>query len=85
MLRWVQECAKSSIQAVRNRPALSAVVYLPVSFRVKSDLQQPVLGVVPFAASRTYQVAAPCGSLMIVVFGDRKGFSAAAGDEEHAQ
>jgi hypothetical protein len=35
-------------------------------------MQQPVLGIVPFAAVGTLQIAAPRRALMVIVLGDRK-------------
>jgi len=52
---------------------------------MKAHLEEAVLGVVAFAAPGTGQVAAPGGSLTIVILGDGEGCSAAAGDQEHAE
>jgi len=52
---------------------------------MKAHLEEAVLGVVGFAAPGTGQVAAPGGSLPIVILGHGEGCSAAAGDQEHAE
>ena len=63
----------------------STLVDLPVTLRVESHLKQAVSGIVALPASGAEEIAAPVCALMIVVFGDRKGRSAAARDQEHAQ
>src|SRR3974390_2607058 len=62
-----------------------AVIDLPVSLGMESHLHQPVLGIVPFSASWTDQIAAPCSSLAIIIFRNRKGRAATAGDQKHAE
>jgi hypothetical protein len=52
---------------------------------VKSHLQQAVFGVVSFSAFWARDVAAPGGTALVVVFGDRERLAAAAGEEEHAE
>jgi hypothetical protein len=56
---------------------------LPISFALVADLQQTVLGIVPLFAIGALQVAAPCCSLVVVVFGNCEGSPATAGDNEH--
>jgi hypothetical protein len=63
----------------------STLVDLPVSLGMESHLKEPVLGVVTFAASWADQIAAPSGTVAVIIFGDGEGRAAAAGDEEHAQ
>ncbi len=63
----------------------SAFVDFPVAFGLKSDLEKTVLGIVAFAATGADQVATPRGTLTVVVFGDGKGGTTAARDEEHAE
>ena len=60
--------------------AALTLVDLPIAFRVESHLEEAVLGVVAFAAPGAGQVAAPGGSLTIVILGDGEGCATAAGD-----
>jgi hypothetical protein len=62
-----------------------AFIHRPVSFALIAQLQQTVLGVMSFAALGTFQIAAPGGSLMIIVLGNGKSGSATAGDEIHLE
>jgi hypothetical protein len=62
-----------------------AFVDLPVSVRVESHLQKAVLGIVALAAAGADEIAAPSGSLAVVVFSNGEGGSAAAWDQEHAE
>src|ERR1700685_3732826 len=75
--------------STRGRSGSSAVVStgvdLPESVALIADLQQPVLGIVTFAAGRAGEVAAPGCTLAVVVFGHGKGCAAAAGDQEHLE
>jgi len=75
----------AKIKSMRNADAGLAVVHLPISLRVKADLQEAVLGIVPLAAAGANQIAAPRGSLAIVVLGHGERGSATARDQEHAQ
>jgi hypothetical protein len=47
-----------------------AFVDFPVAFGVESHLEQTVLGIVVLAAAWADEIAAPGGSLAIVVFGN---------------
>src|SRR4029077_18491748 len=62
-----------------------ALVHLPISLSVKAHLQQPVLGIVPLTTTRTHQIAAPRGALMVIVLCHRERCPTAARDKEHAQ
>jgi hypothetical protein len=57
----------------------SALVDFPIAFGVESHLEKAILGVVAFAAAGAAHVAAPGGTLAVVVFGDGEGRAAAAG------
>src|SRR5215469_4500475 len=63
----------------------SAAVDFPVAFGLESHLEQAVLGIVAFTAFRTNQIAAPGGTLTVVIFGYGKSCAAAARDQEHAE
>jgi len=68
----------------------SALVHFPVALTpaplaVIAHLQQSVLGVVPLGAARTFQVAPPRRSLVVIVFSHGEGQTATARDEEHLQ
>ena len=52
---------------------------------MKAHLEEAVFGVVALATAGADQVAAPGGSLTIIVLGDGEGGAAAAGDQEHAK
>jgi hypothetical protein len=56
---------------------------LPVTFALKAESQDPVLGIVPLAAVRTRQKRPEMGSLAVVVLGNGKCRSTAAGNQEH--
>jgi len=62
-----------------------AVVDLPVTLRMESHLEEAVFGIVALAAAWAFEIAAPGGALVIVVFGDREGGAATARDQEHAE
>ena len=62
-----------------------AVIDFPVAFGLESYLEEAIFGIVAFAASGTDHIAAPGGSVAIVIFRDGEGCSATAGDEEHAE
>jgi hypothetical protein len=57
-----------------------AAIDLPIAFAVISKMQEPVSGIMALAALRTFQITAPGGAVMIVVFSDRKRRAATAGD-----
>jgi hypothetical protein len=56
--------------AAENREL--AGIYLPKTFALVAQLEQPVLGIMPLVAVGTLQIAAPGRCLMIVVFGHGK-------------
>jgi hypothetical protein len=62
-----------------------AFIDLPVSLALIAELQQTVFRIVPFAALRTLQIAAPCGSLAIIIFGHGECCPTTAGDKEHLE
>jgi len=62
-----------------------ALVDFPVALRVEAHLEEAVFGIVTFAAAGASQVAAPGGSVTIVIFGHRERSAATAGDQEHAK
>ena len=71
--------------ALSRRPDELALVYLPVPLRMKTHLQQTVLGIMSLAAAGTDQISAPRRTLMIVVLRHSECRPATAGHEEHAQ
>src|SRR3954462_7181249 len=52
---------------------------------MESHLEEAVFGIVALAAAWAFEIAAPGGALVIVVFGDREGGAATARDQEHAE
>ena len=62
-----------------------AFIDFPVAFGVKSHLEEAIFGIVALAAAWADHVTAPGGALAIVVFGNREGGAATAGDQEHAE
>ena len=46
----------------------SAFIYFPVAFTVITELQEPVLWIMPFAALRTLQISTPACTLAIILF-----------------
>jgi hypothetical protein len=60
-----------------------ALIYLPISFALITDLQQAIFRIMPFAALGAFQIAAPRGPLTIIVFGDDECSPATARDQEH--
>jgi hypothetical protein len=79
----VGKYSRSSKDGKLFRGVLSTLVYLPISGALVAELQQTVFGVMPFAAPGAFQVAAPGGSLAIVIFGNGKCGPATARDEVH--
>ena len=63
----------------------SAIVDFPIAFGMESHLEEAVLGIVTLAATGTFQIAAPCGAPVVVVFGYRECSAATAWDQEHAE
>lgn len=61
-----------------------AVLNSPMAFALISQLQQPVLRVVPLVAGRTLQITAPACAFGIVAFGDREGRATTARYEIHS-
>ena len=57
----------------------------PVALLLISKLKQSVLGIVPLAALRAFQVAVPVGAAAIVAFGDGESGAATARYEAHSQ
>jgi len=47
-----------------------------------AKLNEPVLGIMPFAAIRADEIAAPAGALAVVVFRDDKAGAATAWDKK---
>jgi hypothetical protein len=62
-----------------------AVIHLPITLAVISKTQHAVPGIMELAAPGTFQITAPSGAVMIVVFSDRKRRAATAGHEKHLQ
>ena len=77
---------RSRVQRLtRFRPARSALIHLPISCALIAELQQAVLGVMPFAAVGTLQITAPRCSLAIIVFGNSERGPATARDQVHLE
>jgi len=82
---------RTSQAAPGLRPATSvannylALFDLPISVRLISQLQQPILGIVPLVAARTFQVPAPASALGTVIFRHREGGAATARNEIQSQ
>jgi hypothetical protein len=55
-----------------------ALIHLPIAFAVISNLQQPILGIVPLATVGADQIPAPSGALPIVACFNRKSCPATA-------
>jgi len=75
-------CKVSKLALVAS--LFSTPIYFPVSFALITNLQQPVLGIVPLATIGTNQVARPTCALAIVVLRNCKRLAAAAGDKKHS-
>lgn len=63
--------------------ALSAFVDLPIAFLLITNFEQPVLGIVAFAALRTNDISAQAAALAVVIRCNSKTGPATAGDQEH--
>jgi hypothetical protein len=63
----------------------STLIDGPISWTMVANLQQAILGIVPLAAMRAGEIAAPGCALAIVVLGDGKRRAAATGHEIHLQ
>jgi len=70
---------------IGERRGQSAIIHLPVAFALIADLEKPIFWVVPLLAVGAFQIAAPGGSLAIVVFSDRESRPAAAGNHKHLE
>jgi hypothetical protein len=77
----VNGASKLSLQ---NRRC-SALVHFPKSIGLVPEFQQSVLGIVPLATVRAYQIPVPGRSAAIVVVGNRKSRAAAARNKEHPE
>jgi hypothetical protein len=62
-----------------------ALIDFPVTLRMESHLQQPVLGIVSLPASGTNEVAAPSRALMVVVLCYGECGPATARHQKHAE
>jgi hypothetical protein len=50
-----------------------------------AKLNEPILGIMPFAAIRADEISLPAGALAVVVFRDYKAGAATAGDQKQPQ
>jgi hypothetical protein len=61
----------------------SASIYLPITCTVIAEMKKPVLRIMPFTASWTFQITGPPGSLAVVILRNGKCCPATARDEKH--
>src|SRR5271170_5427852 len=92
--RWEASCKRLKLKARRGLAARShygthsALIHFPIAFApraltVIAQLQQPVFGVVPLAATGTLQIAGAGRTLAVVVFGNGKSPATAAWHQIH--
>lgn len=65
--------------------ALSAFFDLPIAFLLITNFEQPVLGIVAFAALRTNDISAQAGALAVVICCNSEAGPATARDQEHLE
>ena len=61
----------------------SASIYFPITCTVIAEMKKPVLRIMPFTASWTFQISAPPCSLAVVILRNGKCCPATARDEKH--
>lgn len=61
----------------------SAIIYFPITFTVIAEMKKPVLRIMPFTASWTFEITAPRCSLAVVILRNGKRCPATARDEKH--
>ena len=76
---------ENTLGGLKRRAVRLAVIDFPIAFSMESHLEEAVLRIMAFAAAGTDHVAAPGGSVAIVIFGDGEGGAATAGDQEHSE
>ncbi len=62
-----------------------ALFHRPIFVRLITQLQEPVLGIMPFAARRAGQITAECCSALVVILGDGESGPATAWNEKHSE
>ena len=59
-----------------------AFIYFPKTFEMVAKLNEPVLGIMPFAAIRADEIPAPACAFAVVVFRDYKARATTARDQK---